>query len=208
MADIKLENIQQACLDGIVKSFNEYQDWAGERLWNAPEYLLTVNIAKKLWKNNGKKFITLEDKIEETLKIAKSKSSKNRNSTKMRANGKADIIVWSYKNGRPKGIIEVKNYTPRLGKIQKDIDRIIEMLKEDSKIEFGISTFFIDDDCKVNAKENLQKRIDKIYCDLQEYVFPFKVEYHYQEVLTELIRNNLEEYSSFAVVFTIKKKIK
>ena len=185
--------------------FTEYGDWADERLWNAPEYLLTVNIAKKLWKNNSKKFITLENNIKETLEIAKTKSLKDRDSNKMRENGRADIIIWSYKNGRPKGIIEVKNYVSGFRKIRKDIDRIIEILQEDSKMKFGISTFFIDYDTENNTKNKLINKIDEIFEELVQHVEGFELEKHYEEILTELIHEDTKEYSSFAVAFTIKK---
>ena len=119
----------------------------------------------------------------------------------MRENGRADIIIWSYKNGRPKGIIEVKNNVLRFKKIRKDIDRIIEILQEDSKMKFGISTFFINYD----TKNKLINKIDKIFEKLVQYVEGFKLEKHYEEILTELIHEDTKEYSSFAVAFTIKK---
>lgn len=75
MAKITKEEILEACVQGIERSFNEYLEWSyDEWLWNAPEYLLTVNIAKELWKiKNDAKFITLEDNVRKTLKNADAK---------------------------------------------------------------------------------------------------------------------------------------
>ena len=59
MSFIKLKNIQQACIYGIRTSFNEYANWDKARLSHAPEYLLNVNIAKKLYEEYGDKYISL-----------------------------------------------------------------------------------------------------------------------------------------------------
>ena len=207
MADLKLKEIQNSCLKGIEKSFFEYKKWSNERLWRAHEYLLTVNIAKVLWKAEGKKYITTEDKIRETLKDAKVKKSKRVDNKISRLNGKADIILWSKENGRPKCIIEVKHSVKRFKKLKKDIDRITDILKQKSTIEFGISTFFIDNDVINNAKDNVENKIKKIYEEVKEYISDsnFETELHYQEILTEPIYDGEREYSSFSVVITIKK---
>ena len=208
MADLKLKEIQKSCLKGIKKSFFEYKEWNNERLWRAHEYLLTVNIAKALWKAKGDKYITIEDKIRETLKNAKVKKSKRTNNKISRLDGKADIILWSKENGRPKCIIEAKHRVKRFNKdLKKDINRITDILNQKSTIKFGISTFFIDNDVVNNAKDNVENKIKKIYEEIKKYIsnFDFKTELHYQEILTESIYNGEREYSSFSVVITIKK---
>ena len=206
MADLELKEIQNSCLKGIEKSFFEYKKWSNERLWRAHEYLLTVNIAKVLWKADGKKYITIEDKIRETLKDAKVKKSKRTNNKISRLNGQSDIILWSKKSGRPKCIIEVKHRVKRFNDVKEDIDRITDILKQKSTIEFGISTFFIENDLLNNVKDNIEKKIEKIYEKVKEHISDsnLETELHYQEILTEPI-NNGREYSSFAVVITITK---
>lgn len=206
MADLELETIQNSCLKGIEKSFFEYQEWSNERLWRAHEYLLTVNIAKVLWKADGKKYITIEDKIKETLKNSKVKKSKRTNDKISRLNGQADIILWSKENGRPKGIIEVKHRVKRFNNLKKDIDRITDVLKQKSTIEFGISTFFIENDLLNDVKNKIEKKIQEIYKEIQEHISNsnLKTQLHYQEILTESI-NDGREYSSFSVVITINK---
>ncbi|SFO99525.1 hypothetical protein [Hydrogenimonas thermophila] len=100
--------ILNSCLRGIKNSFNEYLKWSGDEfLWRAPEYLLTVNIAKELSKINKTKFITLEDNVKEILNNADAKI-KGYLGQKLRADGRSDIVLW-WANGTPRGIIEVKH---------------------------------------------------------------------------------------------------
>lgn len=206
MADLELKEIQNSCLKGIKKSFFEYAKWNNERLWNAYEYLLTINIAKVLWKANGEKYITIEDKVRETLKDANVKKSKRTDNKISRLNGESDIILWSKTNGRPKCIIEVKHRVKTFNNLKEDIDRITDILKPKSTIEFGISTFFIDNDLRNNVKDNIEKKIEKIYQKVKEHISDsnLETELHYQEILTESIDEG-REYSSFSVVITIKK---
>jgi len=204
MADIKLKNIQQACIYGIRTSFNEYSNWHEARLSHAPEYLLNINIAKQLYAEYGDKYISLESNVRDIVNELDIKENQDF-FNKVRINGKFDLVLWSYKKNRPKVIIEVKQNINNFLNIKQDIDRIVSFLEQESKMKFGISTFFIDYQCKVNAKENLKNNIDEIYHELQKYVPHFEIEYDSQEILTELIKDDSEDYSSFAVVFTIKK---
>ncbi len=145
MAKITKNEILDACIIGINNSFKEYLKWSGgtDWLWKAPEYFLTVNIAKELWSiKNPAKFITLEDNIHSTLKEADAKI-KGKIETKARANGRSDILFW-WAKGTPRGIIEVKNGIYQKKHIQEDLDRIYAILKKDSTIEFGVVTFYID----------------------------------------------------------------
>ena len=139
MARISRDEILKACVDGIKKSFNEYLEWSyGEFLWNAPEYLLTVNIAKELWKiKKESKLITLEDNVKKTLENANS-AKMDKLHKDIRAEGRSDIVFW-WGKGTPRGIIEVKNAVYNKQRhIQKDLDRIYGILKKKSDIEFGI----------------------------------------------------------------------
>jgi hypothetical protein len=199
MAKITHDEIIEACLEGIEDSFNEYIRWSGgEWLWNAPEYLLTVNIAKKIANIQKNKFITLEDNIKETLKTANAKI-KGKISNKARPNGRSDIILW-WANGTPRGIIEVKNAVFGFEKIKEDIDRIIELLKKDSSIEFGITTFYIDRHYESgNSKEKVQKKIESIVDEIVKYVNPFSVYYDYKNIIDE----NID--AAFAVSIMIKR---
>ena len=204
MSDIKLKNIQQACLYGIRKSFNEYAKWNNARLSHAPEYLLNINIAKQLSEEYGDKYISLEENVKDIVQELKIEGNEDF-SKNIRIQGKFDIVIWSLKKDRPKGIIEVKQNINGFRNIRKDIDRIVSLLKQNSKIKFGISTFFIDYQKKVNSKEKLIKKIEEIHIELQKHASGIEIELDFQEILTESIKNDSEEYSAFAVVLTLKK---
>ena len=204
MSDIKLKNIQQACLYGIRKSFNEYANWNNARLSHAPEYLLNINIAKQLSEEYGDKYISLENNVKDIVQELEIEGNEDF-SKNIRIQGKFDIVIWSLKKDRPKGIIEVKQNINGFRNIREDINRIVSLLKQNSKIKFGISTFFIDYQKKVNSKEKLIEKIEDFHTKLKNYALDMKVELEYQEILTELIKDDSEEYSAFAVVLTLKK---
>ena len=185
MAKIKMVEIVNACLDGIETSYIEYLKWSchDEWLWRAPEYLLTVNVAKKIWKIEGSKHITLEDNIKETLKSAKAKV-KGSLSQYIRANGRADIVLWWGSKCTPRAIIEVKHRVYKFANIQEDLDRIIELLKKESDLQFAISTFYMDYNYKKGqAEKKLEQKILKLFEDTQEYLSNYskglKSEIHY-----------------------------
>ncbi len=166
---ISMDRICEACLDGIDYSFEEYYEWSsGEWLWNAPEYLLTVNIAKKIMELEGGKYLTLEDNVKSTLKDA-GDFRKGRLSKYLRANGRSDIILW-WAEGTPRGIIEVKHRVYKFGSFQEDVDRIIEVLKKDSDIQFGISTFYIENNYKGEAETKMEHRIETLFQQTKEYL--------------------------------------
>ena len=161
MAKIGKDEILEACEKGIKKSFAEYFEWSSnEWLWNAPEYLLTINIAKELWKiKKDTKFITLEDNVKSTLKKANA-SIKDGLKNTVRGDGRSDIVFW-WGKGTPRGVIEVKNAIYQKKHIQEDLDRIYGILEKESDIEFGVTTFYIDRHfVNGNAKEKIEYRIE------------------------------------------------
>ena len=151
---ISKQNAVNACLKGIEKSFNEYYKWSGnndacgEWLWNAPEYLITVNIAKELSKNST--FLTLEDNVDYVLKHAGKKTG--RDSERLRKDGRVDIILWK-KECKPNAVVEVKHRVySKTKNIEVDIKRITEMLKKSESLDFGILAMYVDQRLK-NADE-------------------------------------------------------
>ena len=204
MGKITNEQIINACINGIKVSFYEYLDWSGiEWLWNAPEYLLTINIAKKLWDiPNNAKFITLEDNVKKTLKEANAKI-KGKIENKARPKGRCDIIFW-WGKGTPRGIIEVKNAVFAKNDIQKDLDRIYAILKKESDIKFGITTFYIDRHYETGkANKKIKERIKK------EFFIPItqEAEEKNYKVLckySQIVNENVD--AAFAVAIMIYKK--
>ena len=201
MAKITYDEILNACIDGIQKSFNEYYEWSGgEWLWNAPEYLLTVNIAKELNKIDKPKFITLEDNIRKTLKNA---HIKTRGPLKkdIRPDGKSDIILWWGKR-TPRGIIEVKNAVWGLAYIQKDINRVLGILEKKSDIELGVISFYMDRHYENgHPVERLEKNIKEILNSLEKIAKENNLKYRWIYDEIEHINNDV----AFAVAFMLYK---
>ena len=195
------DEILNSCIEGIKKSFEEYDKWSdGEWLWNAPEYLITVNIAKELNKINKPKFITLEDNVRETLKSANAEIKGNLKE-KIRADGRSDIILW-WGKGTPRGIIEVKNAVFRINHILDDVNRILGILEKDSDIELGVITFYIDRHYETkNPIEELEERIKKIIKDLEKIANKHNLKYKwiYEEI------KHTDNDAAFGVAFMFYK---
>ncbi|WP_200762491.1 hypothetical protein [Nitrosophilus alvini] len=188
MSRIGKEEILKACTQGIKNSYEEYLEWSSDEwLWNAPEYLLTVNIAKELWKiEKDAKFITLEDNVRATLKNADA-TIKGGISDQARANGRSDIVFW-WGKGTPRGIIEVKNAVYSKKHIDEDLKRLYTVLENESDIEFGLTAFYVDrhlesGDAKSRVEERINENlINAIKEEAEEK--GFRVKEHYQEIAT------------------------
>jgi hypothetical protein len=169
MGRISKDAIKEACIKGIRNSFNEYIAWSGEEwLYRAPEYLITVNIAKELWKQKGKKFITLEDNVREILENANFQEKIPDNA---RPEGRIDIVLWWGGKGTPRGLIEVKHRVAQAEKIFDDMDRITSILEGTSDFQFGISAFYLDWNYKDrDAHKKLEEKIKIIYEDTLEHL--------------------------------------
>ena len=168
MSRLTYEEILNSCIKGIKKSHKEYEEWNGwQWLWEAPEYLLTVNIAKEIAKVKKTKYITLEDNIKETLKNANAKI-KGALKKNIRANGRSDIVLWWGKE-TPRGIIEVKNGVDNIRDIKKDVDRIIGILEKESDIQLGVVTFYMFGYYKSkNPFEALNEKLEDIVNELSK----------------------------------------
>jgi len=202
MSKIGKDEILDKCINGIKKSFKEYLKWSDDEwLWNAPEYLITVNIAKELSAIEGAKFITLEDNIKKTLKTANAKI-KGKLSKNIRPDGRSDIVLW-WGKGTPRGIIEVKNAIYRKDNLEDDLNRIYGLLKKSSDIEFGITTFYIDRNYKNgNATKTLETRINNEFIEkikIEVLSQNFKYKPRYKKILSD------ENNSAFAVALMIYK---
>jgi hypothetical protein len=145
---VSMDEIVNATLKGIIKAYRDYNKWSGgEGLYSAPEYLQTVYIAKEIAKIKKTKYLTLEDNIDYILTEANVERKKNLElEENIRENGRADIVLW-WASGYARAIIEVKKWVYNINHIQKDLERILGMLKAKSKeknrLQFSISTFYI-----------------------------------------------------------------
>ncbi len=173
-AQIPIDTVVKKTLEGIVQAQKDYAKWTdGYWLWNAPEYLLCAYIAQKIAKIDGAKYLTLENNAKSAIEDAGARG-KGRLHSKIRANGRFDILLWwgSYK---PRAVIEVKNQIGNVDAIRDDLLRIKEVLKrkrEDSSFQFGIVAYYTStrDSREFSAKERIAKRIDNICKDAMDIV--------------------------------------
>ena len=137
---IPINKIVTATLSGIKKSHRQYEKWSGGFwLWNAPEYLITVNVANKIAEIGGPQFITLENGSRSMIEEAGARG-RGRLPKDIREKGKVDILLW-YGNDKPRAIIELKNFIYDYKQYEKDIKRIKESLKlntNQSSLQFGL----------------------------------------------------------------------
>lgn len=144
-SQISMDEVAKCVLDGLENAHKEYFEWSdGEYIWSAPEYLLTVNIAKELKKSKEVKYLTLEDNVEYILENA-NVECKGEIHKALRKDGRFDIVLWgSDKEPTPPiAIVEVKNKVYCFGRIEEDIERIKQtLLMMQSTIEFGLMAFY------------------------------------------------------------------
>ena len=139
---VSMNGVIEKTLCGIEKAQRDYKAWSnGSWLWEAPEYMLTMYIAKELWKMPGSKYLTLEPNVRRTVKDAGG-IGRGRVSRDIRQDGKFDIVLY-WKRGTPRAIIEVKNQVDSGSKIWPDVDRIIAMLRNrDNSFQCGLIAFY------------------------------------------------------------------
>jgi hypothetical protein len=202
---VSIDEVVNCTLKAITNAHNEYFEWSdGEWLWNAHEYFLTVRIAESIVKLDKKKFVTMEDNVDYILGHAKAKGSGKMHSD-IRKNGRFDIVLWLADGITPRAVIEVKNSVNVFSKIEQDVKRIREVIRRkatSSMIEFGIIAFYISQQYKQSAKEQLQKQIDNIFDQVKETVGnSFEVEQYGQDSIS----CDDDQNAFCPVVFLIKK---
>lgn len=167
------DDIVECVLDGLEKSHNEYFEWSyGEYIWNAPEYLLTVNIAKELIQSEKVDYLTLEDNVKKTMEIANATGA-GRTHKDLRKDGRFDIVLWGgdKEPKPPMAVVEVKNKVYAFGRIKEDIERIKQTLlrkQEDSTIEFGLMAFYATNTYKKESDNNFNVLIEGLLNSAKE----------------------------------------
>ena len=121
-------DIENAALRGIAKSHEEYTAWSGGCwLYEAPEYLITTNIVREIWRSfkqghrSPNYFLTLEEKVRNVCECAEGEI------------GNVDIALWDPappKTQRScRAIVEVKKQISCFEHIRDDIQRICDLLQ-------------------------------------------------------------------------------
>ncbi len=163
---ISIDRIIKATLAGIKKSQKQYETWSGGSwLWEAPEYLITINVANKISDLVGSKYITLENNTKSAISDAGS-LGKGRLPRDLRERGKVDILLW-WGNNKPRAVIEIKNFIYDKNQYEKDIKRIKELLKRnssESSLQFGLLGFCdsADEGSQKSANEKINDKIKTI----------------------------------------------
>lgn len=162
----------KAILDGFTEAHESYKEWSGGLwLWEAPEYLISSTVARKISEVDAKKYITLEYDVRSTLEFAGAKG-RGRVHKDIRHNGRVDILLWSGEDdpeeSRPRAVIEIKNKIQSSDQYEKDIKRLTAFLnrkKELSSIEFAAFAFYYSDDNgqRKTAYDKVKDKIDRIY---------------------------------------------
>lgn len=174
-AQVSIAEIAKGALKGIIKAQKEYEEWSGgEWLWCAPEYFSTVFVAQEIAKLDGSKYVTVENGARAAIDDAGA-MGRGRLHSKIRANGRFDILLWWATDETPRAPIEVKRHVIGIEKIKADLHRIEKVLhrnKADSSFQFGMVVFYTS--CKkgngFSAKDILAKRIENIKSDCSQLI--------------------------------------
>ena len=137
-------------LKGIANASRDYLKSNDGWLWRAPEYWVTVSIAKELMRgiDEKKRVVSLEASVSRTL-LAANATQRGPKKAALHANGRFDIVVGQG-NKTPRAVIEVKSPVfdsmPTRG-IVKDFGRLVGTLKHGrsvSNISCAIFAFYAD----------------------------------------------------------------
>ncbi len=103
------DKIPRLVLAGIEQAFKTYNKWTlGDSwLWEAPEYLITVEVAKQLFDKLTYRYINLEFSVKDALEDAGA-IRRGRPKKALRRNGRFDILL-SHSSGNPWCAIEIKS---------------------------------------------------------------------------------------------------
>lgn len=165
---VPIEAVIKKTLSGIVKAQGDYEAWSGGSwLWEAPEYMLTMYIAKELGTMPGSKYLTLESNVRRVLEDAGG-MGRGKISEAIRPGGRSDIVLWWSSNDKPRAVIEVKNQIfDTATEIKQDIKRICTMLrKRDNSFQCGLVAFYTSRRDKEGdgkgAKSTIKDRLENI----------------------------------------------
>lgn len=145
---------------GISNARRMYGSLTNRRGWlsEAPEYLITVEIARVLGESLKRRHVNMEFSVREAMLEAGS-TRRGRPRETHRNNGRFDILL-SRKGGRPWCIIEVKSPAMTRNVLTNDIRRIRDTLihrqTHESSISCAALAFYTDRDSKKQRPWNVQ----------------------------------------------------
>lgn len=91
---IPISRVVEATISGIKGAHEIYHKWTGGQwLWEAPEYLVTTNIATHISNLNGNKYVTLENGASDAIVDAGARG-RGKLHRHIRGSGRVDIVLW------------------------------------------------------------------------------------------------------------------
>lgn len=166
MSKIITTEIAKNCIhNGLISSRDDYIDWSGGLgLWQAPEYLITINITREFSKNGFKNFVVLEKSAIDAFRESRTKNT-GRIASDWRPYGRVDIMLYNCE--KPIVPIEVKRFVSTYSSIGSDMKRITKFVTRshgESSIKFGAIAFYIGSDDKnpERAQNRVKSRLDNI----------------------------------------------
>lgn len=109
----------------------------------APEYLMTVNIAQKLGQSAPNHLTCLEFRLSQARSAPRDYCSKPAK-TYGRGEGRCDILMCWAASKEPRAAFEIKRDVQSLGKIRRDVERILYLMGEGTDgntLQFGAVVF-------------------------------------------------------------------
>ena len=166
-----LNQLVNDTLDGITIAQRAYVRWTdGWWLYQAPEYLTTVYVARALARGIGSQSsLTLEENIRNAVEEAGGELPRLTRAN----NGRCDIMLWCPRNA-PNTIVECKRHVSQFETIQRDTRRICDFLCCDNTIERGAIAYNTahdgEDATPRELRQFLSNRLDDIESDTRRYV--------------------------------------
>lgn len=142
MADGSSEQIVDAILSGIADARHTYAAWTrnvGYFAW-APEYLITVSVAKAVWEWCSPVTVWPEFRLMDAIREA---CPVDHPALAGRLDGhrRADLLLYR-EASRPHAIVEVKRNVDNWGRIAADVDRMRALMTGgDSSFQLGVVAF-------------------------------------------------------------------
>ena len=130
---IETDEILKKTLAGISKAERDYKKCSGGvDLWEAPEYMITTSIARKLSSLTSSAPSVCVTMEERACRVVKGWPENQE---------RFDIVVWC--KDKPVAITEVKNDPPAFANIAHDVERICNVLNLDNGIKVGSVAYYI-----------------------------------------------------------------
>lgn len=166
-----LNQLVENTLNGITNAQRAYVKWSdGWWLYQAPEYLTTVYVARALAKRIGSQCsLTLEENIRNAVEDAGGELPRLTREN----NGRCDIMLWCPRNA-PSTIVECKRHVSQFKTIRRDTRRICDFLRCNNTIERGAiaynTTVNWEDAIPSELRKFLVNRLIDIESDTRRYV--------------------------------------